>query len=148
MRTGARSKMAAPLARNWAASTDTLSITPRRNGPVGDERGQLGGPPGLVGLGEPPLALADVGPAGVVVGQPVEGALDADELGPVRLAVLVEPVGVDEPGPVVGRGVPDRVEEGPLVVGGHGRIPLPLPRGPVAVVVHGLLVAAALGRAC
>jgi hypothetical protein len=38
-------------------------------------------------------------------------ALQADKLGPDRLALLVEPVGVDEPRGVIVRGGPDGGEE-------------------------------------
>ena len=55
------------------------------------------------------LALKEVGPprgvrdVRVVRGEAGKGALNADELGPSGLVVLVEPVGVDEPrGVVVG----------------------------------------------
>ncbi len=54
---------------------------------------------------------------GAIVAHLGQGTLDADELGPVRLAVLVQPVGVHQPWPVGVRVGEDQAQEGEFVVG-------------------------------
>jgi hypothetical protein len=58
---------------------------------------------------------------GVVLGQPRQGTLQADERRPIGGALLVEPVGEDQPVRVVVRLGDDRLEKGVGVV--HGPHP-------------------------
>jgi hypothetical protein len=52
---------------------------------------------------------------GVVGGQPLRLALHADERGAVGVAVLLQPVGVDQPRRVLLGGVENGLEEGELL---------------------------------
>src|SRR5262245_39863290 len=76
------------------------------------------GPPPLAGSQQPLLAPLQLSPAALVHPWPGQLALDADEFGPVGVATLVEPVGVDQPGRVVLRVSADVLEEG--FFQGHG----------------------------
>ena len=87
-----------------------------------DQPGEVGGPRGAVTGEQFGLPVAQFGAARVVFAEAGEGELDADEFGALRLAGVVEEVGVHQPRAVVRVPVERRVEERLLVREVHSRM--------------------------
>src|SRR5205807_4185978 len=101
---------------------------------VPENRRQVGAPGLAVLVPQSALALGEGRPAWVPWGQPGQGTLNPDKLAP-GVALLLQPIGVDEAGDFVGWGRPNGLEQPRLLrrPGGRRRPP----GGPLVILLPG-----------